>query len=65
MKGQWEKDGKGTPLGYDFWYQPRHNVLMSTEWGEPNAFKDGFNPDDVKAGKPFRIVYLLVYAFWC
>jgi len=56
VKGQWEKDGKGVPLGYDFWYQPRHNVLMSTEWAEPNAFKNGFNPDDVKAGKALLIV---------
>ncbi len=20
---------------YDFWYQPFHNVMISTEWGEP------------------------------
>jgi selenium-binding protein 1 len=32
VKGRWEKDGKGTPFGYDFWYQPRHDVLISSEW---------------------------------
>ncbi|XP_031566459.1 methanethiol oxidase-like [Actinia tenebrosa] len=51
VKGKWEKDGKGVPMGYDFWYQPRHNVLMSTEWGEPNAFRRGFQLEDFKAGK--------------
>ena len=51
MKGVWEKDGKAAPYGYDFWYQPRHNVLISTEWGAPFALKKGFNPDDVAKGK--------------
>ena len=51
VKGQWEKDGKGAPMGYDFWYQPRHNVLLSTEWAEPNAFRRGFQMEDFKAGK--------------
>jgi selenium-binding protein 1 len=36
---------------YDFWYQPRQNTLVSSEWGAPNPFKDGFNPADVAAGK--------------
>lgn len=31
------------PLGtlsrrYDFWYQPRLNVMVSSEWGAPSAF---------------------------
>lgn len=51
VKGKWEKDGKGVPMGYDFWYQPRHNVLMSTEWGEPNSFRRGFQLEDFKAGE--------------
>ena len=50
VKGTWEKDG-GVPYGYDFWYQPRHNVMISTEWGEPNAIKSGFKVEDVQAGK--------------
>ncbi|CAD5113915.1 DgyrCDS3074 [Dimorphilus gyrociliatus] len=44
--GNWEK--KAAPFGYDFWYQPRHNVMISTEWGAPNAFKKGFNPAQVE-----------------
>ncbi|NXK43284.1 SBP1A oxidase, partial [Piprites chloris] len=50
VKGNWEKGGKVPSLGYDFWYQPRHNVLLSTEWGAPKALRDGFNPADVEKG---------------
>ena len=50
VNGNWEKDGP-TPFGYDFWYQPGHNVMISSEWGEPNAFLKGFNPADVENGK--------------
>ena len=42
--GTWEKRGQSTPFGYDFWYQPRHNVMISSEWGEPKSFLAGFNP---------------------
>lgn len=38
-------------MGYDFWYQPRHNVMISTEWAAPNVLRDGFNPADVEAGE--------------
>lgn len=50
VKGTWEKPGDAAPMGYDFWYQPRHNVMVSTEWAAPNVFKDGFNPTHVEAG---------------
>jgi selenium-binding protein 1 len=30
--------------GYDFWYQPRFDVVISSEFGSPNAFKQGFDP---------------------
>lgn len=51
VKGTWEKPGCAAPMGYDFWYQPRHNVMVSTEWAAPNVFKDGFNPAHVEAGE--------------
>lgn len=49
IAGNWEKEA--APFGYDFWYQPRHNVMISTEWGSPSAFKKGFNPAQVETGK--------------
>lgn len=47
----WEHPGEAAPFGYDFWYQPRHNVMISTEWGAPKALVDGFNPAHVKEGE--------------
>lgn len=35
VKGKWTDEV--TKFGYDFWYQPRHNVMISSEWGTPNA----------------------------
>lgn len=49
--GNWEHPGEAAPFGYDFWYQPRHNVMISTEWGAPKALADGFNPAHVTEGE--------------
>ena len=51
VKGRWEKDATGMKFNYDFWYQPRHNVMISSEWGAPNTVSQGFKLEDVKAGK--------------
>jgi selenium-binding protein 1 len=50
VKGRWENDNKGAPMGYDFWYQPRHNVMISSEFGVPKYWRKGFNPQDVTDG---------------
>ena len=49
--GRWEKDATGMKFNYDFWYQPRHNVMVSSEWAAPKTYSGGFNPADVAAGK--------------
>jgi selenium-binding protein 1 len=51
VAGRWDSAQSGMRLNYDFWYQPRHNVMVTSEWGAPNTIKDGFKPDDVKAGR--------------
>lgn len=51
LKGRWENGGERPPLNYDFWYQPRQNVLVSSEFGEPNAYESGFDIEDVAAGR--------------
>ena len=51
LKGRWENGGDVAPLNYDFWYQPRKNVLVSSEFGEPNAYEPGFDLADVEAGR--------------
>ncbi|XP_052783579.1 methanethiol oxidase-like isoform X2 [Mya arenaria] len=58
IKGNWEVGG-GTEFGYDYWYQPYHNAMISTGWGSPKAFFKGFDPKDVENGKYGRHLY-----FW-
>jgi methanethiol oxidase len=59
IKGRWEDGGEKPPLNYDFWYQPRKNVLISSEFGEPSAYESGFDIDDVAAGRYGRRLH-----FW-
>jgi selenium-binding protein 1 len=51
VKGRWENGGPVPPLNYDFWYQPRMDMLISSEFGEPNAYEEGFDIADVSAGR--------------
>jgi selenium-binding protein 1 len=51
IKGRWEKTPGDVRYNYDFWYQPRHNVMVSSEWAAPNTYMKGFDPKDVAAGK--------------
>lgn len=48
--GRWEQQADSMKFNYDFWYQPRHNVMVSSEWGAPKTFYPGFNLEDVQAG---------------
>ncbi len=59
LKGRWENGGERPPMNYDFWYQPRKNTLVSSEFGEPNAFEPGFDLADVQAGRYGRRLH-----FW-
>lgn len=49
--GNWEHPDEAAPFGYDFWYQPRQNVMVSSEWGAPKALDTGFNPAHVMEGE--------------
>jgi selenium-binding protein 1 len=59
IAGRWTQDTGAMNFNYDFWYQPRHNVMVSSEWGAPNTVSKGFNPADVAAGKYGRHLH-----FW-
>jgi selenium-binding protein 1 len=59
VKGRWEDGGETPPLNYDYWYQPRKNLLISSEFGEPNAYEPGFDIEDVGAGRYGRRLH-----FW-
>ena len=51
IAGRWEKSTEGMQFNYDFWYQPRHEVMVSSEWAAPKTYAGGFDPKDVEAGK--------------
>src|SRR6185436_4509260 len=59
IAGAWEAGREGMQYNYDFWYQPRHNVMISSEWAAPSTTRPGFKLEDVKAGKYGRRVH-----FW-
>lgn len=37
--GTWTKGDKKAICGYDFWYQPYFDVMVSTEWGAPKLWR--------------------------
>jgi selenium-binding protein 1 len=52
--GRWERESEASAerrFNYDFWYQPRQNVMVSSELGAPRTYLPGFDLDDVAAGK--------------
>jgi selenium-binding protein 1 len=59
VKGRWENNGHRPAFNYDFWYQPRKNTLVSSEFGAPSAYEPGFDPADVEAGRYGRRIH-----FW-
>lgn len=50
VTGRWENNMDGMKFNYDFWYQPRHNIMVSSEWGAPKTYYPGFDLADVEAG---------------
>ena len=50
IEGRWELPGE-IDFNYDFWYQPRHNVMVSSEWAAPATYQPGLDMEDVAAGK--------------
>ena len=50
IEGRWDPPGE-IDFNYDFWYQPRHDVMVSSEWAAPSTYQPGFFMEDVEAGK--------------
>ncbi|NWI08239.1 SBP1 oxidase, partial [Crypturellus soui] len=50
LKGNWEHERGAPHTGFDFWYQARHNVLVSSSGFVPRRVGYGFNPDDLHKG---------------
>ncbi|XP_024083510.1 selenium-binding protein 1-A isoform X2 [Cimex lectularius] len=47
IKGLWTKGDKFAKFGYDFWYQPYFDVMISSEWAAPKSTGKGFSNDDI------------------
>ncbi|MFC5973364.1 selenium-binding family protein [Halomarina salina] len=50
VAGRWDPPGE-IGMNYDYWYQPRRNVMISSEWAAPETYYPGFDLEDVEAGK--------------
>lgn len=59
IAGRWDRGNEGMHFNYDYWYQPRHNIMVSSEWAAPNTISGGFKLEDVQAGKYGRRLH-----FW-
>nr|XP_060614064.1 methanethiol oxidase-like [Anolis sagrei ordinatus] len=51
VEGTWECPEDRPGQVCDFWFQPRHNVLISTEVGEPKFIINGFSTDNLRKGR--------------
>lgn len=49
IEGRWDPPSE-IDMNYDFWYQPRQNVMVSSEWAAPKIYYPGFDMEDVEAG---------------
>ena len=49
IKSNWEVEP--VAFNYDYWYQPRRNIMVSTSWGAPWAIMSSFNPKHVEEGE--------------
>jgi selenium-binding protein 1 len=56
--GRWEDSLAGMNYNYDYWYQPRFNAMISSEWAAPNTVIPGFKLEDVQAGKYGRHIHV-------
>lgn len=45
--GTWT-NGQIAKCGYDYWYQPYFNIMVSSEWGAPRLFRRGYHPSDAE-----------------
>ncbi|XP_030373561.1 methanethiol oxidase-like isoform X2 [Scaptodrosophila lebanonensis] len=45
--GTWTQGKKLAAFGYDFWYQPYFDIMVSSEWGAPAKFRQGWSSKDM------------------
>ncbi len=45
VRGQWEMDRGPQQIAYDFWWHLGHDTLVTSEWGTPDTFENGLDPE--------------------
>ena len=63
VTGVWTTGEKRAKFGYDFWYQPHWDVMLSSEWGAPKSFKMGFSLPDTQDEGTAKDVLLDLHTF--
>ncbi|XP_065713754.2 methanethiol oxidase-like [Patagioenas fasciata] len=58
LKGNWENECEAPQFGYEFWFQPCLDVLISSSGIAPKIAGYGFCPDDYKKGVFGRHIYV-------
>ena len=51
VRGRWELDRGPQTLSYDFWWHLGCDTMITSEWGTPNMYEDGVNPELLLGGK--------------
>jgi methanethiol oxidase len=51
VRGRWELDRGPQQMAYDFWWHLGCDTMITSEWGTPNIYKNGVNPELLLAGK--------------
>jgi methanethiol oxidase len=51
IRGQWEVERGPQYLAYDFAWHLGHDVMVTSEWGTPNMFENGLDPELLLGGK--------------
>src|SRR6476660_3473623 len=51
VRGRWEMDRGPQYLAYDFAWHMGHDAMITSEWGTPNMFENGLNPELLLGGK--------------
>ena len=49
--GPWEIDRGDQFLAYDFWWHYAHDIMVTSEWGEPRQFENGVVPEELLGKK--------------
>jgi methanethiol oxidase len=51
VRGRWELARGPQYLAYDFWWHMGCDTMITSEWGTPNMYESGVNPELLLAGK--------------